>query len=480
MRQCLPGFYRPTEDEFKELWATGLVVLDANVLLNVYRYPAQARIDLLRVLELLKERLWIPFQVAAEFQRNRVSVIQEQRRNLEALKRTIGDARTRIDAELIKMELERRAGVSLEEYSKSSRELDRQVENAIDKALDEHPSHSLDDPIRLRLDELFADRVGDAPTDQAFLDVIGKEGLARYELSRPPGYKDASKKKDIKYVLDGLTYDAQFGDLLLWKQLISHVKAANIEHVIFVTSDGKEDWWQVVEGAKVGPQPELISEIRREGGVKLFWMYEVSQFLTYAQDTLKVDVQEKSIRDVKDVELQAQTVSDEPEAVDESGEVLDEAAGQAIERRSRLSTALELKSFYPALMNWLGKKYPEAKVEQGDDFPDVTVHQESAGVHGFEFRVVRRLETGLATNRVHTSLLRGAYALKEGALDAFTLVLVLSSAELERIRGHTLGELSKRLLALSRSHAETKIILGAVSEGVFYELATAIGGKSSR
>jgi hypothetical protein len=444
--------------------------------LNVYRYPAQARSDLLRVFEALKERLWIPFQVAAEFQRNRVTVIQEQRRSLEALKRTLGDAQARIDAELIKMELERRAGVDIREYSESARELDRKVEEAVDRALQDHPSASLDDPIRQTLDELFADRVGEPPGDQGYLDTLCKEGQQRYELLRPPGYKDAPKKKDIRYVLDGLTYEGQFGDLLLWKQLIAHCKNRNVKHVIFVTSDGKDDWWQVVEGAKVGPQPELISEIRRDGDVELFWMYDVSQFLTYAQTTLRLDVQEKSIRDVQDVELQAQSASDQGDSEDR--DLVEEEASQLLEKRSRHSTALELRSFFPALLKWLRKKHPAAEIEETKGFPDVTVKEGLLGVSGFEFKVIRRLDSILWSTGIQNALLRGTYALKEGTLLDFTLVLVLSSTELERHAGSTIGELAKRILALSAAHKEVKIILGAVSDGVFFDLSTAKGGNS--
>ncbi len=37
MRAMFPGYYRRTEEELERIWDEGLFVLDANVLLNLYR-----------------------------------------------------------------------------------------------------------------------------------------------------------------------------------------------------------------------------------------------------------------------------------------------------------------------------------------------------------------------------------------------------------------------------------------------------------
>ena len=37
MREKFPGYYRPTAEEFDELWRSALIVPDANVLLSLYR-----------------------------------------------------------------------------------------------------------------------------------------------------------------------------------------------------------------------------------------------------------------------------------------------------------------------------------------------------------------------------------------------------------------------------------------------------------
>ena len=78
MRDLFPGFYVPTAAQFARLWEECLLVLDSSVLLNLYRFPTSASRELLAVLQTFENRLWIPHQVALEFQRNRLGVRAEQ------------------------------------------------------------------------------------------------------------------------------------------------------------------------------------------------------------------------------------------------------------------------------------------------------------------------------------------------------------------------------------------------------------------
>jgi len=55
-------------ENFQELWDKATFVLDANVLLNLYRFPKGAAHDLLDVLERLSDRLWLPHQATVEYQ----------------------------------------------------------------------------------------------------------------------------------------------------------------------------------------------------------------------------------------------------------------------------------------------------------------------------------------------------------------------------------------------------------------------------
>ncbi len=78
MRGTFFGYYRPSEIELETLWKNCLFVFDANLLLNLYRYSKEASDDLLRVLQSISGRLWIPHQVALEYQENCTRVMAEQ------------------------------------------------------------------------------------------------------------------------------------------------------------------------------------------------------------------------------------------------------------------------------------------------------------------------------------------------------------------------------------------------------------------
>jgi len=60
MKKVFSAYYRPTEQEFQELWKSCLFVLDANVLLNLYRYSERTREEFVRILSEVRPRLNIP------------------------------------------------------------------------------------------------------------------------------------------------------------------------------------------------------------------------------------------------------------------------------------------------------------------------------------------------------------------------------------------------------------------------------------
>src|SRR5262249_24633967 len=78
MPNLFPGYYRPTEEEFSALWQECVFAFDANVLLNVYRYSQATRERFLEILDRLRERIWLPYQAALEYQENRLRVLSAQ------------------------------------------------------------------------------------------------------------------------------------------------------------------------------------------------------------------------------------------------------------------------------------------------------------------------------------------------------------------------------------------------------------------
>ncbi|PYQ29144.1 MAG: hypothetical protein DMF56_12770 [Acidobacteria bacterium] len=306
MREQFPGYYRPTQTEFDRLWAEGWFVLDANILLNLYRYQEKAREEFLSVLTKLAPRLWVPHQAVLEYQRNRVNVIGEQLKkfrdvkklvNFEALKQVLNPYNNEFRALIDPTQFLATVKPAFELFLKQIAEVERRQIMA--------ESDVADDPVRAFLDELLPDRTG-SPFTQTELDALYAEGEKRYHLATPPGYADPAKKGTYKYQYGGRTYRTEFGDWLLWRQILDWARENAVKNLVFVTDDRTDDWWQIVkeEGSPartIGPRPELAAELRSESGVTLFYMYQSDRFLEQAKAVLNISVSSSSIDEVRDV-----------------------------------------------------------------------------------------------------------------------------------------------------------------------------------
>jgi hypothetical protein len=56
MKKLFPEYFQPDETEIKQIWNEGLIALDANVLLNLYRYSAETREEFLKAFKTIKTK----------------------------------------------------------------------------------------------------------------------------------------------------------------------------------------------------------------------------------------------------------------------------------------------------------------------------------------------------------------------------------------------------------------------------------------
>lgn len=75
---------------------------------------------------------------------------------------------------------------------------------------------------------------------------------------------------------------------------------------MFVTDEEKEDWWQVVEGQKLGPRPELCAEIRTQASVE-FSICNPARLLQEIGKELSVPVDESSVEDARKIAEELRT-----------------------------------------------------------------------------------------------------------------------------------------------------------------------------
>jgi hypothetical protein len=281
LRSSFPGYFRPSAEEVSTLWRNALIAVDANVLLNLYRYSQQAREALLAALSSVGSRLFVPHQAAREFLDNRLGVTASQADEYTKTIRAITDlvenlSNTKRHPFLPETELPA-FRVRIDSVCKL---LHNQREQLLRRLTEDE---TLD-----ALDQICSAAVG-APFSIEELKSIESEGVFRYQNKVPPGYRDA-KKEGVAEV------QKKFGDLILWKQVMRRARDAKCP-LILVTDDQKDDWWSEQSGRTVGPRPELVEEFLKEAGQR-FWMYSVDQFLEHLSTSTSVKVSRDVLEEV--------------------------------------------------------------------------------------------------------------------------------------------------------------------------------------
>ncbi|WP_163508975.1 PIN-like domain-containing protein [Fodinicola acaciae] len=279
------AYQTPTDADFRKVLINGIVVVDTNVLLNLYRYNLQARDDYLAVLMKLKPNLWIPAQVVQEFWKNREAILMDPRKTSETV-RLLGEQRGKALVQIrqwAKLVSLSRAGLA-----DLTRVLDDAFE-AVTASVEEHEKNEFEvfvkdtnqDTILARLARILHHQVG-PEFDEDELARLTMEGTRRIEAEIPPGFADVRKKG----------VDGALGDFFVWEQILRQAESRRLD-ILFVTADSKPDWWRTSRGELRGPRRELVRELRDRAGTMLY-MLTPDRLLEHAKAALKVAVSDES------------------------------------------------------------------------------------------------------------------------------------------------------------------------------------------
>lgn len=290
MKKHFPGHFSPTMSEIKRLWNTCIFAVDANILLNLYRYSDATRKEFLRVLTSIKERLWLPHRAAEEYLENRLTVVSQQEKayddTLKTLQNVQNDFKNVRQHPFINEKLMGRLTIVFDQVSKELQQ-NKQI----------HSARASQDEIQKDLRALFDDRVGEPFTEEE-LEAICKEGEERYSKRIPPGFKDGAKTEDEFTA----SIHRRFGDFIIWRQLLK-MSTEQKKGIIFVNDDKKEDWWYIFKGKTIGPRPELIKEFS-DKTESHFYMYQSDLFLELAAQHFKQDIKAESVDEVRELRHQ--------------------------------------------------------------------------------------------------------------------------------------------------------------------------------
>ncbi|HFV5412368.1 TPA: PIN domain-containing protein [Escherichia coli] len=314
MKSTFLGFYSTPTESAENIWLddSTLFVFDTNCLLNLYRCEDHTREDILKVMDVIASRTWIPFQVGFEYQRNRRSVIEDSIKSLNNIKNELESIYTK--------EILSSGGVKKHLYNSLNKELSNlqeQIKKPIDKYINEKITPRIEskktisdhDIIRDRIDIITFNKVGKIPTQEQ-INKVNELGEKRYDNKIPPGFKDASKKS--KSFFSGVEFQDKFGDLYLWREIVEKSKSDKIKNVIFICDDNKEDWWFSHSGKTHGALESLKTEICNEANLKNFKLINQLTFLHEAKKYLKdIEISESSLKEVEELSNTGTTVTNE-------------------------------------------------------------------------------------------------------------------------------------------------------------------------
>ncbi|WLF51559.1 PIN-like domain-containing protein [Rhodococcus opacus] len=205
----------------------GTIALDANILLHLYRLGEHQRKEVLAVLtkDEVRSRLWLPYQVGLEYQRNRDKVAYDQSKVYDALDAAVqgllNTAEEKIKAAIRDANVREEA---LEPLAAAREAVQQRLKELGARHVIDYSAIQRHDPVRVALDAIFSDanQVGTKPEQQTLNERIA-ESKKRYIDEVPPGYLDSKDK------------DRPEGDYLIWCELLDFA-ADSGRALLFVTT----------------------------------------------------------------------------------------------------------------------------------------------------------------------------------------------------------------------------------------------------
>jgi len=421
MKNLFNGYYRPADADLRKAWKSCLFVLDANVLLNFYRYSPEVRSELVDLLTTLGDRAWVPYHAALEYQRNRLAVIAEQVARFKDAKSALTASRTSLFENFNKLQLRDRH--SLIDPDAIISDIDEVVKKyQVELEILEQQQNDVheDDPVRESIDKLFSEKIGPQPTADE-LKIICEEAKTRFLNRIPPGFMDERKADGPEsiYSFGGLSYEARLGDLYIWKQIIARSKTTPGTFIIFITDDDKPDWWWIAESQgkkRLGARPELSEEIMRDGSASGFHIYNTNRFMEHAKEYLQAKVSDDSITEVK-------KIFSESIRMDLSQVLTKDARDESDPDYDR---SLYLKNISSLVMQWVIEQNPLHSVILNRGWPDMVATSDGQAI-SYESIVVTTPSS--IDRRLRFEMSRGSDAISRGQFSRHEVIAVGSNGD---------------------------------------------------
>lgn len=264
-------YHRPklSSEEEKNLLLNATIVFDTNILLNFYKYSANTYKDACDVVETVKDRLFLPYQVGLEYYNKRKKIIKGQNELAKNIKKEI-DNFFNVSLNLLEQS----------DFHSIIQEHRKKIKEEIDEKNKIKPKFS-PDHIQEFWERVYKDKVSVAPSVSKKIELCNTINK-RYELEIPPGFKDDNKKHNL------------YGDALIWLDILEYAKTNN-QDIIFVSDDTKQDW--VKDGDL---RMELIKEFQYETNKKIKH-YTFETFIKKITKEQRITLQETTQAELKNL-----------------------------------------------------------------------------------------------------------------------------------------------------------------------------------
>ena len=283
MEDKLRGYIPYKDKDYKKIWKNAYIVVDTNVILNFYRYSDTTREELWKILEILKERLWMPYQVGFEYCKNRENVIDKVQKSFTKIEEEFSK-----QTETLKNKLQAVDKKDIKCKDTIISIMNKATEKVIKMIEDERKQqHNFEkkDSVLDKVSELFKGKCSENESEEK-LKEIKLEANRRGENKIPPGYLDYKKEEN-------------HGDYYIFYSLIQKAKKDK-KDIIFITDDDKEDWYLKKEGKIKSGRPELLQEFYIKTQ-QLIFICTTDTFLKSYNQYCSGSASEETIEEIEDI-----------------------------------------------------------------------------------------------------------------------------------------------------------------------------------
>ncbi|TGY88083.1 hypothetical protein E5329_25865 [Petralouisia muris] len=262
-----------------------LIVLDTNVLLELYRQPANISLDVINALKEIQNRIYVPRQVYDEYLKHFHKICGDEKKRYKNITRDLNDFFKNLQKDITSKIGEYRKH-NYTDISKLQNDLNKEIKDAQNIIASFEENHNAE--IQLNIDFLENDKVKEFVDLLQIQGNIGEkilfskklsllqEGQIRYDNLIPPGFLD--------YTKDG---EAKFGDLFVWKDIITIAKEKS-SNIIFVCNDTKDDWWEKNRDTPIDLRQELDDEFKEINPSLSINFLTLDKFFSYLAEELKL------------------------------------------------------------------------------------------------------------------------------------------------------------------------------------------------